>query len=76
MSEKTKTKREIELPEHPSIFSTATAGQNTSFSTNFYAEHIRNGELPIVMICRSVRILREELLEFLNKKASEGIYHG
>ncbi len=76
MSEKTKTKREIELPEHPAIFSTSTAAQNTSFSTNFYAEHIRNGELPIVMIGRAVRILREDLLEFLKRKAGEGVHHG
>jgi excisionase family DNA binding protein len=76
MNEKIKTDREIELPEHPAIFSTSTAAQNTSFSTNFYAKNIRNGELPIIMIGREVRILREDLLEFLRKKASEGVCHG
>ena len=61
----------INLPEDIELYSAKTASITTSFSERYFIEHIRKGNIPVVRIGKSVRIRREDLLEFLNKKIKE-----
>lgn len=65
-------KQKIVLPADTAMFSAKTAGQTSSFTERYYIERIRKGEIPIVRIGRSVRILRQDLQDFLDKKIKEG----
>lgn len=64
---------EIKLPEEVAMYSAKTAGTATSFSERYYIEQIRRGNIPIVKIGRSVRILRTDLLIFLNSQSEDKI---
>ena len=61
-------KAKINLPEEIAMYSTKTAGASTSFSERYYIEKIRKGKIPVVRIGKSVRILRDDLLAFLNSQ--------
>ena len=63
---------EIELPEDAAMFSSKTAALASAFTERYFIERIRKGEIPIVRIGRSVRILRQDLLTFLKEKIEEG----
>jgi excisionase family DNA binding protein len=53
------------------MFSVKTAGEDTSFGERYWIERIRREEIPIVRIGRSVRILRKDLIDFLESKINE-----
>ena len=60
-------KTKIELPDK-AMFSVKTAAEATSFGERYWIERIRTEEIPVVRIGRSVRILREDLKDFLEAK--------
>lgn len=64
---------EIKLPEEVAMYSAKTAGATTSFSERYYIEQIRKGNIPIMRIGKSVRILRDDLLAFLNSQSKDQI---
>ena len=63
-------KQKIELPETV-MFSVKTEAEATSFGERYWIERIRREEIPIVRIGRSVRILRKDLIDFLEAKINE-----
>jgi len=60
-------KTKIELPE-TAMFSVKTAAEATSFGVRYWIERIRREEIPVVRLGRSVRILRQDLQDFLEAK--------
>ena len=60
-------KVKIELPD-VAMFSAKTAGEVTAFGKRYWIERIRKKDIPIVRIGRSVRILRKDLLVFLETR--------
>lgn len=61
-------KQQIELPPEVAMYSVKTAANATSFGERYWIERIRNSDIKVVRIGRSVRILRQDLMDFLETK--------